>query len=459
MHSFYGEHNPEIVSLYKSRHFGDENFKEILKKNYEYQKKISKDHKEFICLNFITRSCNYKNCRSFHIPSQYCWQFLSNDTWIQFSRDDNDKLEIEFCDPNVEFCILQNVKVYGKNAQVFKEINKSKIIKIKFEEMRLETDSQVYEIKRLSTLSDIHTLKRTATRWIWYWKDDDNSFKPYVYAIFEKFSQIAFSDYLEDQFHDKRNTIQLIQGFTIGNQRYKIDLANMVQHNLNTGKVRPLRRRPVCYVTVKEKIGVPKKESTFLSAWCSSGNKESVRSSVERNSNEFIHIQNMMMKTVPNCKITSMERVQNQYLWKAYQLKKEEMQELYNDDHDKINEQYMFHGTCQDAVDPICNANLDWRLYGTNVGNVYGKGTYFANTASLSDCYSKSDENGIKIMFVCFVLVGLAAVGNKEMELPPINKATGRCYDSTVNSSTDPNIFVKYNLDEYYPAYIVSYRS
>ena len=58
---------------------------------------------------------------------------------------------------------------------------------------------------------------------------------------------------------------------------------------------------------------------------------------------------------------------------------------------------------------------------------------------------------------MAMVLVGEACKGNGSMDLPPVNKRTDRPFDSTVNSDTDASIFVKYDLDEYYPAYAVHY--
>ena len=61
-------------------------------------------------------------------------------------------------------------------------------------------------------------------------------------------------------------------------------------------------------------------------------------------------------------------------------------------------------------------------------------------------------------MFIAYVLVGAGTVGSSDIKIPPVNKQSGRRFDTTVNTDRDCEIFVKYNMDEYYPAYFVKFK-
>ena len=69
------------------------------------------------------------------------------------------------------------------------------------------------------------------------------------------------------------------------------------------------------------------------------------------------------------------------------------------------NEKYLYHGTSPDTVNHICAQNFDFRMSGKNATK-YGKGSYFATTASYSHGYTSKDSDGNFSMFVAQVLVG-----------------------------------------------------
>ena len=69
------------------------------------------------------------------------------------------------------------------------------------------------------------------------------------------------------------------------------------------------------------------------------------------------------------------------------------------------NEKYLYHGTSPDTVDQICAQNFDFRMSGKNA-RLYGKGSYFAISASYSDGFASEDNHGNRAMFLAQVLVG-----------------------------------------------------
>ncbi len=75
---------------------------------------------------------------------------------------------------------------------------------------------------------------------------------------------------------------------------------------------------------------------------------------------------------------------------------------------------------------------------------VYGRGTYFARDAqySLDTRYSPPDEHGVKTLLLCRVLAGDFTKGNGAMDRPPTKPNSSRLYESLVNNTDEPSIFV-----------------
>ncbi|WAR14206.1 PAR12-like protein, partial [Mya arenaria] len=126
-----------------------------------------------------------------------------------------------------------------------------------------------------------------------------------------------------------------------------------------------------------------------------------------------------------------------------------------------VEERQLFHGTRNDTVEAIYRQWFDFRLSGTATGTAYGKGSYFATTAVLSDRYTVV-QNGTMPMFIAKVLVGDYTKGDKSYNRPPQKDPldmSSSLYDSCVNSVTDPQIFVVFELDQVYPEYLIKYKT
>ena len=124
-----------------------------------------------------------------------------------------------------------------------------------------------------------------------------------------------------------------------------------------------------------------------------------------------------------------------------------------------INEKRLFHGTSPSAVEAICKQNFDWRLHGKNATK-YGEGSYFALNSWYSDAYATQDDNSSKFMFVAKVLVGSYTVGHSSYRRPPQKdpgNPTSDLYDSCVDDTSSPSIFVLFDTDQFYPEYIIEY--
>lgn len=62
-------------------------------------------------------------------------------------------------------------------------------------------------------------------------------------------------------------------------------------------------------------------------------------------------------------------------------------------------------------------------------------------------------------MFLAVVLVGEYAVGRKNEYPPPVkpHSMTSNRFETTVDNTTDPSIFVTYKDGQAYPLYLVQY--
>lgn len=127
-------------------------------------------------------------------------------------------------------------------------------------------------------------------------------------------------------------------------------------------------------------------------------------------------------------------------------------------------EQYFFHGTPDEAtVRCICNQNFDPRMHGRHA-TMYGRGVYFSTTARYSDSYTRPcpKNSGHRFMFLARAVVGKSAPGKQDLQRPPPvdpSRPHGALYDSCVNSTSNPTIFVIFDNDQCYPEFLIEYES
>lgn len=123
----------------------------------------------------------------------------------------------------------------------------------------------------------------------------------------------------------------------------------------------------------------------------------------------------------------------------------------------RLDERTLFHGTDSfDTCYGICTNNFDFRLSGKNA-TVFGKGSYFAASAKYSHSYTRGP---IHLMFQAKVLVGSYTKGSGDMTCPPNIPGEGhRRYDSCVDNTTSPSIFVVFDRNQCYPEYLIAYQS
>lgn len=96
------------------------------------------------------------------------------------------------------------------------------------------------------------------------------------------------------------------------------------------------------------------------------------------------------------------------------------------------------------------------------VATAYGEGVYFAVNAgySASDTYSRPDAQKLKRMYLCNVLTGEYTRGQSGMRVPP-TKAGQQAhilYDSVVDNTGGPGMFIIFNDTQAYPAYLITFQ-
>ena len=126
-----------------------------------------------------------------------------------------------------------------------------------------------------------------------------------------------------------------------------------------------------------------------------------------------------------------------------------------------VLQKQLFHGTQEMYADAICRQNFDWRLSGTTVGTLYGKGSYFARDAVYSHNYTRADDHNQHYVFIAQVLVGTTTTGHSSYTRPPPKdqrSPLGDLYDSCVNDMHDSQIFVIFKTMQVYPEYLIKYK-
>ncbi|CAE1154955.1 PARP10_14_15 [Acanthosepion pharaonis] len=162
---------------------------------------------------------------------------------------------------------------------------------------------------------------------------------------------------------------------------------------------------------------------------------------------DYIMVKEKFHCSINNANIKKIERIENKRLFVAYERYKNNIQ------NGKTTERKLWHGTSHECIDSIIRYGFDWRLAQRKV---YGQGCYFAVNANYSnqDTYAAPNRNGEKCMFLAFVVAGTACSGNPnftEFNIP-------NDIQSTTNNEKSPTIFVTYNDDQMYPAFVVVYE-
>ena len=179
------------------------------------------------------------------------------------------------------------------------------------------------------------------------------------------------------------------------------------------------------------------------------------------NEEEVWRVANLFFQTLPDAEIRTIERIQNRVLWKKYSMRAKSMQE----DNIPCREKTLFHGTKQTNPKQICEGgdSFDMRL---SRDGAWGKGNYFAVNASLCDrSYVHAIPGNMKKLLLARVLTGNSYYSSqKSFNKPPLLSGTGeagrvqRRYDSVSGQLGGSTIYITYENNLAYPAYVITYK-
>ena len=173
---------------------------------------------------------------------------------------------------------------------------------------------------------------------------------------------------------------------------------------------------------------------------------------------EWTDIQRQLQATLQTGSISSIERIQNKWLWESYV---QSRHRLSKKNKNVINERLLFHGTSETPPEKIYKSEKGFDFRFANKG-LWGEGSYFAVNASYSDTYAyKVGET--KQMFLALVLTGASYHGEQDRSLkqppkkPDSKMFTDERFDSVSGTTSGSEIYVIYDHDKAYPAYIITY--
>ncbi|KAJ7403292.1 poly (ADP-ribose) polymerase family, member 14 [Pitangus sulphuratus] len=267
------------------------------------------------------------------------------------------------------------------------------------------------------------------------------------WQYFEEDSYVPFDSLtnmqLENAYRGKQKSISV----TTGEKKYTVDvkLKYAVDDQGNQTTIRRVDKSE-------------DQESTVLpGTWDNMENERLKIVELRPETREYRDVQERFLQTCQSFRIEKIERVQNPYFWKAYQIKKREMD---NKNGNTNNERLLFHGTSKESLTLINNRGFDRSYAGMHAAN-FGNGTYFAVNANYSahDTYSKPDTNGKKYMYLARVLVGEYSQGKKGSITPePKNPSNSiDLYDSSTDNVNQPSMFVIFNDIQAYPEYLITF--
>ncbi|KAI4886311.1 hypothetical protein NFI96_016730 [Prochilodus magdalenae] len=159
--------------------------------------------------------------------------------------------------------------------------------------------------------------------------------------------------------------------------------------------------------------------------------------------------------------VLKIERIQNVHLRRAYEVRKKELQDK-NGSPVGAGEKVLYHGTSDTACSSIQRSNFDRRYAGQNATR-FGIGTYFAVNANYSahPTFSVPAADGTQLMFVALVLTGHHTQGHSTMIAPPPRtpQDPNDRFDSLVDKTQNPEMFVVFHDCQAYPDYLITGRS
>lgn len=178
---------------------------------------------------------------------------------------------------------------------------------------------------------------------------------------------------------------------------------------------------------------------------------------------EWNRVEQRFKQTMTN-QIVNISRVQNTWLWEKYVMHRKR---LGVKNEGNINEQELFHGTRGNDPRQIYEGEdgFDMRF---SAQGMWGQANYFAVNASYSHRYAHQTSDGHREMFLVKVLTGdsYQSPSDHSLRMPPVKQAGGggkvrfaqMRYDTVTGTTGGSQVFMTYDNDKAYPAYLIKYK-
>merc|ERR1711879_464917 len=122
-----------------------------------------------------------------------------------------------------------------------------------------------------------------------------------------------------------------------------------------------------------------------------------------------------------------------------------------------VHTRWVFHGT--DAVESIISnpiAGFQPLASGTRGASLWGSGTYFARDAKyVAPCFCKPQPDHTRMMLMCLASTGMSCLGDPNHRGVLPMRINPHRYDSSVDSLSNPEIFIIQQPGAVYPAYLL----
>ena len=186
---------------------------------------------------------------------------------------------------------------------------------------------------------------------------------------------------------------------------------------------------------------------------------------VSQGSAEWTLVEQRFKTTMSSSIISQISRIQNTWLWDKYVTQKNRLKLKNNGN---ISEKELFHGTRGNDPKLIYEGEDGFDMRYSNSG-MWGQANYFAVNASYSNGYAHSIGNGYKEMFLVKVLTGDSCncSSNSSLRMPPFKggsasggkyQFTQMRYDTVTGQTGGSQVFMTYDNDKAYPAYLIKYN-
>jgi len=201
---------------------------------------------------------------------------------------------------------------------------------------------------------------------------------------------------------------------------------------------------------------------------------------VAEGSPEWNKILLRVRETMPSANLTSIKRIQNEFLWEKYCQHKERMNRKGSE---RVNEIELFHGSSSTSPEEIYKSEEGFDMRFSHQG-MWGQGNYFAESAQYSNSYAykssiisegnyhhqqfygtSSMYNTLNItrqIFLAKVLTGdsYSSPSDKTLRMPPYKPSLSSekiRYDTVNGMTHGSRVYITYSNDKAYPLYLISF--